>query len=134
MGLLVIIPQEELETALAIARRCGILDDEAKSNRHQHSDRALRNLGIGNADGDTGEVDSVYDGLLTDVELGASVALSGTELDSIPPQTLADSIVGVRVFYRVSPRHKLAIVRALQKQGDIVAMTGDGKYLYLRRR
>ena len=115
------------ETALAIARRCGILDNEAASYCQDHSNSAsgllLRNRDIGKV----GRGDDAYDGMLTDVELGASVALSGAELDSIPPQTLADSIVGVRVFYRVSPRHKLAIVRALQKHGDIVAMTGDGK-------
>jgi Ca2+-transporting ATPase len=49
-------------------------------------------------------------------------------LDSIPPQNLAESIAEVKVFYRVAPRHKLAIVRALQEHGDIVAMTGDGEY------
>jgi Ca2+-transporting ATPase len=63
---------------------------------------------------------------MEDVELGTSLALSGEELDSIPPNLLADSIVGVRIFYRVVPRHKLQLVRALQQHGDIVAMTGDG--------
>ena len=125
------------ETALAIARRCGILDDESKPIRKTYSDdpggRTLRNRDIGVLSSDVGSADAIYDGKLTDVELGASVALSGAELDSIPPQTLADSIVGVRVFYRVAPRHKLAIVRALQKHGDIVAMTGDGKYNVLLR-
>jgi hypothetical protein len=53
-------------------------------------------------------------------------ALSGEQLDAIPHQRLADSIIGVKIFYRTAPRHKLALVRALQSQGEVVAMTGDG--------
>jgi magnesium-transporting ATPase (P-type) len=49
---------------------------------------------------------------LDDLEFGANEALSGAEIDAISPQNLAASIYGVRVFYRVSPRHKLMIVRA----------------------
>ena len=51
---------------------------------------------------------------------------SGRDLDSIPARNLSDSIGGVKIFYRVSPRHKLTLVRALQEKGEIVAMTGDG--------
>ena len=80
------------ETALSIARRCGIvgLDPETAS---------LDDLLLTSNSDD-------------DIELGSSEALSGAEIDAIPSQNLADSIVGVRVFYRVVPRHKLAIVRA----------------------
>eukprot|EP00957_Ditylum_brightwellii_P154121 11729218-Ditylum_brightwellii.AAC.1 len=63
---------------------------------------------------------------MDDLEFGAGLALSGEQLDAIRPENLTDSIMGVRVFYRVAPRHKLALVRALQRHGDIVAMTGDG--------
>jgi len=55
-----------------------------------------------------------------------NTALSGEQLDAIPHQRLADSIIGVKIFYRTAPRHKLALVRALQSQGEVVAMTGDG--------
>ncbi|CAM9534611.1 unnamed protein product, partial [Heterosigma akashiwo] len=41
-------------------------------------------------------------------------AMSGNEVESMPRQTLLDSLDRVAVFYRVSPRHKLAIVRAFQ--------------------
>ncbi|EED93486.1 predicted protein, partial [Thalassiosira pseudonana CCMP1335] len=50
----------------------------------------------------------------------------GAQLDAIGSHNLPDSIVGVKVFYRVAPRHKLALVRALQSRGEVVAMTGDG--------
>ncbi len=52
--------------------------------------------------------------------------MSGEQIDAFPPQRLADSILGVKIFYRVAPRHKLALVRAFQSQGEVVAMTGDG--------
>ena len=68
----------------------------------------------------------IFDSNNENIELGSAHALSGAELDVIPARNLADSIAGIKVFYRVAPRHKLAIVRAFQNQGDIVAMTGDG--------
>ncbi|XP_058801743.1 calcium-transporting ATPase type 2C member 1 [Phymastichus coffea] len=52
--------------------------------------------------------------------------LSGSEIDTLTDQELEDKINNVNVFYRVTPKHKLDIVKALQKKGNIVAMTGDG--------
>jgi magnesium-transporting ATPase (P-type) len=52
--------------------------------------------------------------------------LSGAELDLLDEQALASEVKRVDVFARASPEHKLRIVRALQAQGAIVAMTGDG--------
>jgi len=63
--------------------------------------------------------------LIDDIDYG-SLALSGSQLDAIGANNMADSIMGVKVFYRVAPRHKLALVRAFQKRGEVVAMTGDG--------
>ncbi len=61
------------------------------------------------------------------LELGlAGRAVSGPELDRMTAQQLADAIDGVAVFARVSPANKVAIVRALQAKGHVVAMTGDG--------
>ncbi len=50
--------------------------------------------------------------------------MTGEELDAAGKNTQA--IGRCRVFARVSPKHKLAIVKALQKEGEVVAMTGDG--------
>jgi P-type Ca2+ transporter type 2C len=113
------------ETALAIARRCGIIGATEGDLLISHPlDSGLQRSSSSQSLDISYSSDGAFD--LQDVELGASMAMSGTDLDSIPASTLADSIVGVKVFYRVAPRHKLAIVRALQKHGDIVAMTGDG--------
>lgn len=52
--------------------------------------------------------------------------LTGDKLDQMSDDQLAAVIDHVNVFARATPEHKLNIVRALQKRGDIVAMTGDG--------
>ncbi|XP_046348725.2 calcium-transporting ATPase type 2C member 1-like isoform X3 [Haliotis rufescens] len=56
---------------------------------------------------------------------GAS-SLSGNQIDQMDPGQLKRVIPEVCVFYRVTPRHKLKIVRALQDNGLVVGMTGDG--------
>lgn len=52
--------------------------------------------------------------------------LTGREIDSMPDDEFAQICPKVSVFARVSPGHKLKIVRCLKDRGDIVAMTGDG--------
>ncbi|MFZ9407275.1 MAG: cation-translocating P-type ATPase, partial [Burkholderiaceae bacterium] len=58
-------------------------------------------------------------------DAGAPV-LSGREMDGLSDAGLAQALEKVRVFARVSPEHKLRLVRALQARGERVAMTGDG--------
>ncbi|CAO1421189.1 unnamed protein product [Diamesa hyperborea] len=53
-------------------------------------------------------------------------AISGHEMDQMSEMQLEKIINNVSVFYRVTPKHKLAIVKALQHTGNIVGMTGDG--------
>ncbi len=53
-------------------------------------------------------------------------AMTGAELDRIVPDQLPAAIRGVAVFARVTPLNKVQIVRALQQDGHVVAMTGDG--------
>jgi Ca2+-transporting ATPase len=57
---------------------------------------------------------------------GQLETLDSVELDRMDPDLLAELAPRVQVFSRVSPRHKLRIVQALQKAGLVVAMTGDG--------
>lgn len=59
------------------------------------------------------------------VETGAPV-LTGAELDALDDPALAEAVRRTSVYARVAPRHKLRIVAALQADGQVVAMTGDG--------
>lgn len=52
--------------------------------------------------------------------------LTGEDIDSLSDDEFADMLSKVSVFARVTPDHKLKIVRAYKKRGEIVAMTGDG--------
>ena len=55
-----------------------------------------------------------------------SVALTGEELDKLTDEELEKHVKKGTVYARVSPEHKLRIVRALKHQGEVAAMTGDG--------
>ena len=53
-------------------------------------------------------------------------AVTGAELAKMSEPTLDETVRGVSVYARVNPEHKLRIVKALQREGMTVAMTGDG--------
>lgn len=55
-----------------------------------------------------------------------SRAITGPELDRLTEGELAERLDGCRVFARVSPEHKVKLVKAYQRRGLVVAMTGDG--------
>jgi len=57
---------------------------------------------------------------------GRELAITGQELDKIPDSKLEKDIMNYSVFARVTPEHKVRIVKAFQKTGAVVAMTGDG--------
>jgi Ca2+-transporting ATPase len=53
-------------------------------------------------------------------------ALSGKEIDALSDEAFLEKIKTINVFARVSPSHKVRIVKALQDSGEIASMTGDG--------
>ena len=55
-----------------------------------------------------------------------SEACEGAEIDNLSDEELKDFVEHVSVYARVSPEHKIRIVRAWQEKGNIVSMTGDG--------
>jgi potassium/sodium efflux P-type ATPase len=66
--------------------------------------------------------------IASELGIGAdrTAALTGAEIDALDEEALIRAVREVAVFARVAPEHKLRIVDALQADGNIVAMTGDG--------
>jgi P-type Ca2+ transporter type 2C len=100
-------PRPEAAQAIAEARRAGV-DVKMITGDHAATAAAIgRELGL------AGPGEPV-------------VAVTGAELDRMGDAELAERIGATSVFARVSPEHKLRLVRALQREGHVVAMTGDG--------
>ncbi len=55
-----------------------------------------------------------------------SKVITGTEINNMSDEKLKKEVKNCHVFARISPEHKVKIVKALQSNGEIVAMTGDG--------
>ena len=53
-------------------------------------------------------------------------AVTGAEIEAINDGALQETVRSVDVFARASPEHKLRLVKAIQANGQVVAMTGDG--------
>ncbi|XP_009872571.1 PREDICTED: calcium-transporting ATPase type 2C member 2 [Apaloderma vittatum] len=74
------------------------------------------------------------DALETAVAIGQNIglcngklkAMSGEELDHLAEAELSSAVKNVSIFFRTSPKHKLKIIKALQRAGAVVSMTGDG--------
>uniref|UniRef100_A0A8D2NWQ0 P-type Ca(2+) transporter n=1 Tax=Zosterops lateralis melanops TaxID=1220523 RepID=A0A8D2NWQ0_ZOSLA len=74
------------------------------------------------------------DALETAVAIGQNIglcngklkAMSGEELDQLAEAELSSTVQNVSIFFRTSPKHKLKIIKALQRAGAVVSMTGDG--------
>ena len=98
-------PREEAALAIAEARRAGIRVIMITGDHPRTAARIAADLGI--------------------VAPGAT-ALTGLELDALEAAPFAAAVRETSVYARVSPAHKLRIVDALQAEGNIVAMTGDG--------
>lgn len=98
-------PRPEAAKAIQEARSAGIRVIMITGDHPRTAQRIAADLGI--------------------VETGA-MALTGAQLDALDDKAFDEAVRNTSVFARVAPIHKLRIVDALQAQGHVVAMTGDG--------
>ncbi|WP_338555801.1 calcium-translocating P-type ATPase, SERCA-type [Paenibacillus sp. KS-LC4] len=98
-------PRREAREAIAVCRRAGIKTVMITGDHQLTAEAIAGQLGIMPRGG---------------------IAMSGKQLESMSDEQLDRLVDNVYVYARVSPEHKLRIVKSLQRQGHVVAMTGDG--------
>jgi Ca2+-transporting ATPase len=74
----------------------------------------------------TGDHKKTAQAIAEKIDLPTENTVTGQELDKLNKQNFSESIKKTNVFARVTPQHKLKILKELQRQGHQVAMTGDG--------
>jgi len=107
VGLMAMIdpPRDEVKTAVAACKKAGIKTVMITGDHKNTAVAVAREIGFFDSD---------------------SLALSGEELDNLSESEFNKKFKNVAVYARVSPQHKLKIVKAWRAAGETVAMTGDG--------
>lgn len=97
-------PRKEVKAAVALCKQAGIRPVMITGDHPLTAAEIARQLGI----------------------LDNRDVMIGSEIENLDSDELKKAVSGTSVFARVAPEHKLKIVQALQQNGEIVAMTGDG--------
>ena len=116
---------ESIERELVYLGLVGIIDSPRPEARAAIAEAATAGVRVMMITGDHPHTAARIAGDLGIVEPGART-LAGPDLEALDDDQLRAAVRDVSVYARVAPEHKLRIVDALQADGEIVAMTGDG--------
>ncbi|WAA09030.1 cation-translocating P-type ATPase [Fervidibacillus albus] len=116
---------EELESNLTFLGLVGMIDpprEEVKESIRQTKRAGIRTVMI------TGDHQMTALAIAKELGIAQDITetMTGKELDETSDEQLQNRVKTVRVFARVSPEHKVRIVKALKANGHIASMTGDG--------
>lgn len=119
------LTSEDIENHLTFVGLVGMIDpprQEVKEAVAQCYDAGIRPVMI------TGDHKLTAVAIAKELNIFRSgdLAMTGSELDMMPQEILEEEVEKYSVYARVSPEHKMRIVKAWQAKGMVVAMTGDG--------
>ena len=120
-----VIAPEEMEKNLVVVGIVGMIDPprtEVKDSIMEAKSAGITPIMITGDHKNTAVAIAKELGIATDI----SQSLTGAEIDEISDKEFSKNIGKYKVFARVSPEHKVKIVRAFKEKGNIVSMTGDG--------
>ncbi|WP_278599967.1 cation-translocating P-type ATPase [Clostridium tertium] len=116
---------DELEKDLIFVGLMGMIDpprEEVKGSIQVSKNAGIRTIMITGDHKNTAVAIAKELGIANDI----SEAMSGSEIDTYSDEEFTKIVNNYRVFARVSPEHKVKIVKAFKAHGNIVSMTGDG--------
>lgn len=119
---------ETVETDMVFAGLVGMIDPErpeAKLSIAQAKKAGIRTVMITGDHRDTAAAIAERLGII-DENTSSKAVITGAELNAIPDEEFLNTVQNYSVYARVSPEHKVRIVKAWQDNDKVVAMTGDG--------
>lgn len=119
------VEPEEMEQGLTLLGFVGMIDPpraEVKDSIREAKAAGITPIMI------TGDHKNTAFAIAKQLEIADSIeqSITGAEIDELSEEQFSQKINRYRVFARVSPEHKVKIVKAFKMQGNIVSMTGDG--------
>ncbi|MCT3583736.1 HAD family hydrolase, partial [Levilactobacillus brevis] len=121
------LTSETVEQGLTLAGMVGMIDPERPEVAQAVADAKSAGIRPLMITGDHKDTAAAIAARLGIIDAGDQQAvITGAELDELDDDTFAKQVKNYAVYARVAPEHKVRIVNAWQKQGKVVAMTGDG--------
>ncbi len=117
------VAEKEIEKDMVFLGLLAISDAPRKGVRE--AIKACKNAGI-DVKMITGDKVATAQAIAKEIGFEKTIAMNGQDIESLTEQELREKVEEVQIFARVEPKHKTMILKALQQNGHVVAMTGDG--------